>query len=581
MARPTKKQNQKSIVTFDQDGTMHVHSTDQRVRDLIFACRDSEDGLEIFCKFFLPSSFKRPFTEDHKDFARRLSDLSLPQTWEIARRGFGKSTICWAEVIRRICFRLSCFIVYASNEMDNGAEAKTEAVRAALINTPKIREYFGVMSPKFEDGMRDKFSKKAFILVDPETNQSFCLVVPRSVGDTQSTSVRGLLYYVASRMRRPDFLVCDDITNKRRVHDEVYLKSHVSHLLEELFPCVDNEEQPDSHTHKWPNARGERAPWCLAVIDTAKHPGCAVEQMAQMPGWFGARHPMAVEVEPGVFKSLVKTLSDEQITNIWKRHQSIGNDDGFYREYLCGYNTSEASKFPKTFQRYTDDRSLNHMDHIHRVIIVDPARTRNLRSSFTAMLSIAVDCRTAKVYLRGMRHARMSIEEFTETLFGFAKDMNARYLAVEDNGLNDWIRGPLEKEASKRGVYPHWIWLPAARKYIETDGGERQSIKEARASSALWLYKPFEPTHPEGHVWHDDSLRNGPLENQQGAFPNNRRTDAMDTLGYIDYVMRNLGLFFEEQTYVNPKEENQPLTSAEEWAEIIETGSWRKSLVAV
>jgi hypothetical protein len=119
------------------------------------------------------------------------------------------------------------------------------------------------------------------------------------------------------------------------------------------------------------------------------------------------------------------------------------------------------------------------------------------------------------------------------------------------------------------GINASWIWLPAARKYIESEDGERRTIKEARASSALWLYRPFEPTHPKGHVWHSESIKHGPLEQQMISFPDCRGWDAIDTLGYVDYVMRNIGLYFDKQVE-HPDEKNRiPVKQYDPWDDIL------------
>ena len=575
MARLAKRDNL-PIIRFDVDGEMIIHTDDQKLHDMLWDFRYGDNALENFAKFFFNSidsrgrvrgSFTKPFNSHRKAFAQRISDVQLPYIWGVANRSFGKTTLIWAEIIRRIVFRISPFVLYVSSELKL-AEQRTESIRLALLTNPLITEIFGTMVPQYVDGVREVWGKKAWKLVDPITGQSFCVVVPKS----DNAVVNGLVDFIEGRQQRPSLILCDDITDRRRVMDEAYREEHVDWLWGTLFPCVETEIQPDPRTHKWSEIKpGHRPPWQIMIIDTCKHSQAAVEVAAQQPDWFGDRYATARETEPGsqVFVSIVDYLTDEQVQEQFEKYKRVGKENRFFKEYLCTAGASNDNKFPTEFQYYTEDLSLNDNKDVVRFIIVDPARTANPRSAFTAMLSVAVDCKNANVYLRDMIHERLNYEDIGFRLCAFASRHNCDILAVEDAGLHDAIRGPLEKFAQKMGIDASWIWLPAARKYIESEDGERRTIKEARASSALWLYRPFEPTHPNGHVWHSESIKHGPLEQQMISFPDCRGWDAIDTLGYVDYVMRNIGLYFDKQVE-HPDEENRiPVKQYDPWDDIL------------
>lgn len=565
-------QQQKPIVTFDADGSMQIHTTDPQWIKFINQCASGDDALETFAKFFFKRSFRKPFTKQRKQFARDISNPALPFIWEEASRSFGKTTLIWCELVRRLCFRQLRFIVYTMSEL-RLAERRTESVKNAIMSNHLIQRFFGKMNPQYNEGYRDIFGAKSWKLVDPETNESFAIVVPKS----DNAVVNGLVEYIGGEQIRPDCILCDDITDRKRVHDENYRTQHMDWLFGTLFPCVENEFQPDPKTHRWPGInRGDRPPYQIMLIDTCKHAHCAVEIVSKDPEWTGAKYPAAeaINKERTLFRAINETLTDEQVQAAYDRYVRIGKENTFFREYMCeaGQNTNEG--FPKTFRYYREsDLNLSERPDIVKFIIVDPARTGadNPRAAFTAMLAVGVSCRTAQVWLRGMVHDRMAFQEIGYELMAFAKRTNTHILAVEDAGLNDAIRGPLEHYAMKAGMSPYWIWLPASRKYIETDDGDRRTIKEARASAALWLYKAFGESHPHGHVWHEESLRGGPLEQQQASFPECKFWDAIDTLGYIDYVMRELGLIFERQDKLVSS--NMP-DLHDEWDDVIEQRLW-------
>jgi len=574
------------VVVFDADGNMSVRTKDPMLKKLIFDCRDSKDGLELFAKFFLndrtmpgatkkkrrSGSFSKPFTEHRKEYAQRISDTRIPFQWGMAHRSFGKTTLVWAEQIRRLCFRLSTFILFCTSELAL-AERRTESVKQALITNPRIRKYFGVMTPSYMDGMREVFGAKAWKLADPITNEPFAIVVPKSNG----TTVNGLVEYVGGRQVRPDLIVTDDITDRLRVNDEFYRASLADWYFGTLLPCVENEEQPDAKTNRWKVNRGERVPWQVILTDTYKHSDALIETVSQEPDWVGRRYPLCEETEQGsgIVVSMVEYMDDAQVQSMYDRHKRIGQEDRFFREYVCRAGFSSDNKFPTLHQYYSEsDEDLNVNPLCTRFLVMDPARSKNPKSSFTAILSVAVDCLHAKVWLRRLVHEHLSHEEMKVRLFELSVEQNAQIICVEDAGLNDHIQGPLERYFSSRGRYAEWVWLPTSRRNIQAEG-EYRDIKECRASAALWLYRPLQPTHPQGHVWHEECIRNSVLEQQQRSFPDCKRWDAMDTLGHVDYVMRRLGLVFEEQTVV----QKGYRTNLDEWDEIL-NGEYQMRLLA-
>ncbi len=541
-------------------------SVSQKVRDNLYEMRDGEDGLEKFAKFFLTASFRKPFNAHRRDLARRISDTGVPRQWHEGSRGIGKTTLTWAECIRRICFRLTSFMVYTSSEV-HLAERRTESIKSALLNTPKIRQFFGDFSPQYVDGMREVFGTKSWKLTDPLSNEAFFVCVPKSDG----TTVNGLLEWVCGRQQRPDLILCDDMTDRLRVWDETYRSNHKEWAFGTLFPCVDNDYQPNPVTKRWDGVcRGERPPWQILVLDTCKHSDAFVENVAVDPDWVGRRYPLAEEVSPGKFRSLVENLSDEQVQSIYEQYARLGKEDRFYKEFLCISGHATDERFPRTFQYYSEaDVNLNGPE-IVRMIIMDPARTRNPKSCFTAILAVAVDLAHSRVWLRRSINARLSQEEMIKALFDLADETHTDILAVEDAGLNDHITGPLQRYAMQTGHYVHWELLPTQRKFVEAEG-EHRDIKECRASSALWLYRALGDTHPNGCVWHEESIRHSDLEQQMLGYPECKYWDALDTLGHLDYLMRKMGLVFQKQEVAVHE---QKRSTADEWEEVIEGRTW-------
>lgn len=577
-----RRANTGPIVTFNKEGQMVIDqealkslgydpdSFTQFLTDCVYA----PDGLEKFCKFFLRESFcrrgykKASFSKEQSEFALDISDPTIANGYREAYRGFGKTTLAWGEMVRRIVFRKMCFLVYLNSEISL-AERRTEAIRKAITANPRIKLFFGNLKPQFEEGEKEVFGTKAWKLVDPHTNEPYFMCVPKS----DETTVNGLLEYITGRLRRPDVIIVDDITDRLRVHDEVYRKKQTDWAFGTLFPCIDTDSQPDPVTHRWIELkRGDVPPWQIIVIDTCKHSHALIETVSRHPDFVGARYPMAKEDEEGNIVSLIDRLSDAQIQAIYQRMVAAGHEDRFYKEYMCRPKASKDISFPTEFHYYSESNlHLNDNAEVIRLLIMDPARTRNPRAAYTAILAVGINIRTNTIYLRRMVHAHLTSAQIEDALFNLAVQTNSHILGVEDAGLNDWIQGPLERGATSRGMAPMWLWIPTKRSAIEA-GGEYRTIKEIRASSALWLYQKSD-AYPQGHIIHEESFRDGPLESQQHSFPECKEWDAIDTLGHLDWMMRELQIFFTE-TPVKDANGGNTRSSYDELGDIINDHSY-------
>lgn len=576
------------IVTFSKEGELLI---DQELlaeygfdveyyTKLIHDCAYSPEACEKFCKYFLRESFRKnknvspSFSREQSEYARMLSDPKNPMVWQMAYRKFGKTTIAWGELLRRILFRQMYFLLYVTSDQPL-AERRTENIRKAL-NFPRIRLFFGNFKPEFEDGEREVFGTKAWKLTDPVSNEITFMCCPK--GD--DTTVNGLVEYIAGQMRRPDVIVVDDVTDRKRVDDEVYRSKQNDWCFGTLFECVDSDFQPDPITHLWPDLwMGDIPPWQILVIDTCKHSGCFIEMCSTHPDFVGKRHPRAKEVKPGKFVSLVEGLSDAQINALFARYCAAGHEDRFWKEHMCRPRASSECVFPETYEYYNDAECKERLNNDHdaiKFLIMDPARTQNPKSSFTAILSVAVNPYKSTLWLRGMIHAKLTDIEIEKSFLDLAVDHNCIVLGVEDNGLGIWINGPLQRAAAARGIYSEFKWIPTHRKHIEADG-EYRNIKQIRASSALWFYRERKDS-PGWRVFHDISLKGGALEEQMKSFPECKNGwDAIDTLGHVDWMLRELQIY----PYVIPerksKRDGKIRNDHDELGEIIKSGEWRAS----
>ena len=564
------------MVRFLPDGRISMDTHDERAKAFVRACMYDDARSEIFIRGMFGSAFPAGWTWQRKDFLRRISDYSVVRQWVMARRTFGKTSLLLFEIVRALCLRIHPFILFTSNEQ-NLAEERTENIRTALITTPEIIDLFGKMRPQSVEGMKEVFGAKSWRLVDPMTNEPYAAVCPKSEGQV----VNGLVLYVAGKMQRPTLVLNDDGEDRRTINNEDLRAGHRKWVNSVLMPCVDTNFQPDPETQRWLlKSPMDRAPYNYRFIDTNKHPDAYLPRLAQAPNtvgtakfWDSAVYPIARVRPDKTFESLVPELiSDAQVNSLHKALQSEGDEGGFWREYMCQSPPLGIGAFPAAFQYYKEtDLDLNRREDIHRFIIVDPANTENPDSAFSSMLAVAVDEAAGRVYLRRQITERMSPGVFDETLFALASELNTTNLMVEGLTKNSRLHEDLLRAAVKRNFHCTIYNLSTSTgNVVDISGGSpKTAAKRRRAVFAVRLYQPFEPSHPDGHVWHEESMRDTPLEAQQHSYPECTWWDALDCLGHIPQAMTILGIVFDSQRDMDERK-----TDERELEELLEVGAW-------
>ena len=563
-----------------ENGKPEIVTEDTLLAEILRVCLYEPLGFKLFCRQFMGASFDRAFTEQHDDFVEHITDPSIPKLVCKARRGFGKTTIGNAFMGFNACFRLQPFTLFTSSEYDI-AQSRVEIVKNTIFGDPYIREIFGFAPPRYMDGSKDIFGKGAYKVCDSETNEPFALFVAKGAGQ----AVNGLLEYVAGRQQRPSLIFNDDGESRKTINNESIRIDYRRWVTDVLLPCA-AFGLPDPVTNRWIDAkRGDKVPHRAIFIDTPKHPDAHIEHIMSDNDWVSVCYPLCKEIKGDTgqaigMMSLVPEVTDEQVTKLWNkfRNDDPPNEGGFYREHMCVAMSPSGNVVPETFEYYSEsDIDLNAGTDLIRMIVVDPARTSGEDSAYTAMLGVAIDTKNARIYLRELINTRLQPEQMYHYLFDMSRRLNTQIICVELEGVNDFLRGPLENQAFMQGVDVQWIWLKTRYGEAggEIDSASKHKAKIRRAGPMISYYRP-QPKAPNGIIVHEHSLKGSGLERQLKAFPNIRgRWDAIDAFAHIQQAMDSVGVYFEYQEDSAPSEDGTQRTSAEDWDRWVRSGAWR------
>ena len=237
---------------------------------------------------------------------------------------------------------------------------------------------------------------------------------------------RGVKHYD----QRPDFVLVDDLEDEENTNTEdkrERLAKWVSRVV-------------------WPACSFARK----RIIGTPLHPNSWLECMRKMAGWLFRVFPIVI---PAVVDASQweKAQWEDRYPLEWcrKRMDQMtreGDLQGFVQEYLC--RSEDPSLKPFAERHIVAATALP--PNLASLVICDPARTVGAKSARTGYVVVSWMGTTLNV-----RHAFGSYDmpaKIIETLFTLDEAFKPTWIAVEKDGLEQFIMQPLRHEQARRGV---------------------------------------------------------------------------------------------------------------------------------
>lgn len=496
----------------------------------------SQYDSQFFCQVFT-DWFYDPMTWQHNGHWQLIDDDTQPYTAFNAWRGFGKSAAAKGRIIKGVCFREVRYVMWVGASY-KAAVAETENIKNELIGNLRIRHVFGSLKASTYNDVDARFSQETWIASDPVTNKPICLVVPKGAGQR----IRGQNVSLGGELIRPELIIVDDLEGDEEVLNEENRVKLRKWFNGALLKCVNTRRQPNPKTGRWLRAKGTvwSPPWRIFYQDTLKHEDALMAHILQSPRWKSVVYPLC-EYRDGQYYSLVPELvSHEQVRAEAAAALNDGMMDTFCREYMClASSPEEAAWTRETFKYFVDaSMSLNSNPNVENFVIVDPAKTANQRSAYTAMLAWGMDSKLHRIYFRKLVNERLESIRIVQRAFDLAVETNARIIAVEVTGQEGPVKHLFETERRLRGLNNiKLVWLSAHRVPQGDFGTGREAAKRARVGTVL-------PYYQHGWVYHDVSLKDSILEQQLLSYPNPKYWDAADCAGYVPEILEAGGRFF-------------------------------------
>lgn len=488
---------------------------DSYLEDILVECKKS---TALFAKTFFPETFDAPFSQLH-DQIFDLIDSDARKIVIAAPRGIGKTTIARTLAAKAIVYKDKRFICYVSNSATS-AEMQTENIKAELLFDPDVRDLFGNIKASPYKDAGDMFSKKAWIA------SGYTMVLPRGSGQ----QVRGLNWI----RYRPDFIVIDDLEDTDTIENEDQREKRKIWFFADLMKAI-----PKLHKD-----------WRIIYIDTVKHEDSLIEELLKADDWESLR----LSICDDDYKTLAPDFtSQEELDEELKSHRRKKIMDVFAREFMSLPISTEAASFKKEYFRYyneSDNDFLERKQYIQGVVIVDPAKTTQMKNAQSGIVVWGVDPENQKMFAREARGEYYYPDQLYHDAFETCIRYGIRTLAVEVTGLEEFIKHPLTNEMHRLGYNFELVWLKARKGQGEFSGVH--GGKKGRISSLISYYR-------QGLVYHNE-IGCGPLELQLLGFPRSKRWDIMDAAAYIVELMEmSLSYFMPNKYDEDPEKEYEEL----------------------
>lgn len=473
----------------------------EEIEELLEPCID--DTAETAVMLF-PDHITRPFCPLHKTILSLLDDDTKRLVAIAAPRGFGKTTLiglCYTA--RKALFRHAAYIVYISATAAEAAQ-KVKTLARELVENPLIKELFGNLQ-----GVKWAEEKGEIELVD-ENGKPFCFIQAKGAGN----QIRGLKW----GKYRPGLFLVDDLESKDDAQSEEQRKKLKKWFFGDLLGALDNSDLSTSRVVLIGTIVHQDS--LLAnLIDEKKDIDFTDADQQEMQDLIESRekfHTVRLEACDDNYESIwPEFISTQSIRARAEAYRQRGLLDIFFMEFRNMVIAGEEAAFQQSMFRYYGEFSAEfkaelEAKEIDTVIIVDPAKTANTTSAFTAICAVGFNGIKNKIYFRDCINKRLTPDQIFKEAVDMAVRFKTSVLGIEVTGLNNFVTFPFHQYIATQKHYINLVEIKAIKE------------KNLRVAALVPLYRM-------GSVFHNEEIHvRGSLESQLLSFPYSKYWDVMD-----------------------------------------------------
>lgn len=476
----------------------------------------ASSSTAAFCLLFFREHFDRPFCDMHKQIFGLIDDETCLRKLLLAPRGMGKTTLfSLGYTARKACFGLKRHVVIISNTLDQSLD-QLETLKQEIETNELLEQAFG--------DLRGPIWREDRIQL-----ANGCHIIARGAGQQIRGKKKG--------KDRPDLIVGDDLEDPEMVMSQERRAKFKKWFFSDLMRAGKDSGQSCE----------------IAVVGTLLHEDALLAGLMRDPGW-RLLHLEAFDdnLEP----TWPDFMSKEQVRALYDEYERQGLLDVLYQEYRNIIASPENRAF-RAFHRYgigsqmfqMVERQLNERS-IPSCVIVDPARTDNPMSDYSAIGGVAFDLVAGSIFYHRFKHMKELPEVVLRAAFEMAVQMRTPLIFVEEDGLNKWL-----VTAAKSLVMQFYQQTGVMLEIRPIKSGGRN--KEMRIGKLAPLVN--------SGMAHFNEDETQPIMEQLKAFPRSKYDDASDMAAYALELLGETGGWSYQDDDFPVKEQADPLEKLTSW----------------
>ena len=356
-------------------------------------------------------------------FPERHSEASAPFHNELVRtfasdeprvlisifRGAGKSTkseemLTFGALVGEFRYAIILGNTYSS------AVDRLASIRNLLENNERIQAIFGSVRG-------DSWTESSITLTNGVRIDAY----------GRGQSVRGAKSAITNA--RPDMVLADDIEDAESVATPEARQKTWKWLMREVTPALD------------PKAR-------VRILGTPLHEDSLTERLRKSANWKTFSYPVYTMDDTQRVPTWPARFPLDLINRLEEQYRQEGDLAGWSQEYLITPMDSIASIFQRHDIIIADKPQIGFAP---KLLIVDPARTTNQRTSARTGYIVASWVGN-QLYVHEAIGAFDTPAEQIARIFELSAIHQPMTVAVEEDGLNQWLMQPLRAEMVRRGT---------------------------------------------------------------------------------------------------------------------------------
>lgn len=404
----------------------------------------------------------------HREMCELIYDADEKKIVVKGFRGCGKSSILEEFGVVSSCRKQYRNILIVGSSFDRAVE-RLKSIKHEIDSSENVHAILG--------DMRGDTWQEGRVVLSNDVMVQCC---------GRGQALRGIKHYD----NRPDLCLVDDFEDEESVRTKEAQDKTMRWFMGVLLPALD------------PNAK-------IVVFGTPLDANCVLEQLMNDRSWTSRSYPIEyVDEEGNRQASWPGRFSLEWIDERKELHRRMGMLVEFEQEYMC----KAVEESQRIFKNRNRVETVNYM-WAPRYVLIDPARTTQKKSSQTGVCVWSWIGRKLVVWEAYGLH--IMPDEIVNLVFQLNNDHMPVAIAVEEDGLAEFLLQPLRAEIARRGVHVPLMPVLAPRDRTKLDF--IKGLQPYDAASEILFAKPL----PE-------------LESQMMNYP----TGKLDVINALAYALK-------------------------------------------